>query len=68
MKNIMKSETKIYELLKDVQLTEVERWKARGYAARAEYFADLIAAAGRGLRSLAHAIERTSRLPARTAH
>lgn len=68
MKNTVKSETKIYELLKDVQLTEVERWRARGYAARAEYLADLFVAAGRALRSLGHAIERTSRFPARTAH
>lgn len=68
MKNTVKSETKIYDLLKDVQFTEVERWRARGYAARAEYLAELIAAAGRALRSLGHAIERTSRLPARTAH
>jgi hypothetical protein len=68
VKNTVKSESKIYELLKDVQLTEVERWKARGYAARAEYLADLIVAAGRGLRALIHATERTPRLPARTAH
>jgi len=68
VKSTVKSETKIYELLSDVQLTEVERWRARGYAARAEYFADLLVAAVRGLRSLGRAIERTSRLPARTAH
>ena len=68
MKSTVKSETKIYELLKDVQLTEVERWRAHGYAARAEYLVELLVAAGRALRSLGHAIERTSRLPARTAH
>ena len=68
MKNTVKSETKIYDLLKDVQLTEVERWKARGYAARAEYLVELLVAVGRALRSLGHAIERTSRFPARTAH
>lgn len=68
MKSTVKSETKIYELLTDVQLTEIERWRARGYAARAEYLAELLAAAGRALRSLGHAIERTSRFPARTAH
>ena len=68
MKSTENRETNVYELLKDVQLTEVERWQARGYAARAEYLAELLAAAGRGLRSLARAIERTSRIPARTAH
>jgi len=68
VKSTVKSETKIYDLLKDVQFTEVERWRARGYAARAEYLVDLLVAAVRGLRSLGHAIERTSRLPARTAH
>jgi hypothetical protein len=68
VKSTVKSETKIYNLLSDVHLTEVERWRARSYAARAEYLADLIAAAGRGLRGLVHAIQRTSRLPARTAH
>ena len=68
MKSTGNTETNISELLKDVHLTEIERWQARGYAARAEYFAELIAAAGRGLRAIAHAIERTSRLPARTAH
>jgi hypothetical protein len=68
MKRTAKSEIKISELLNEVQLTEVERWKADGYAARGEAFVDLIMAAVRGVRSLAHAIERTSRLPARTAH
>ena len=68
MKRTVKKETKIYDLLKDVQLTDVGRWKAQAYAARAEYLAELIAAAGRGLRALGHAIGRAFRLPARTAH
>jgi hypothetical protein len=68
MKRTATRETKISELLDEVQLTEVERWKADGYAARGEAFAGLITAAMRGVRSLARAIERTSRLPARTAH
>lgn len=68
MKSTVKRESKIIELLNDVQLTEVERWRARGQAARAEAFVDLVVAAVKGIRSLAHAIERTSRLPTRTAH
>jgi len=67
MKYTAKKETAISELLKEVQLSEVERWEARGHAARAEAFAELFIAALRGIRGLAHAIERTSRLPARTA-
>jgi hypothetical protein len=67
MKHAVKREIRTFELLAEVQLTEVERWKADGYAARGEAFADLIIAAMRGVRSLAHAIERTSRLPARAA-
>ena len=62
------NQTNIYEMLNNVQLTEVERWEARGYAARAEAFADLVAAVMHGIRFLARGIERTSRLPARTAH
>jgi len=68
MKSITNSESKIGDLLNQVHLTEVERWKARGAAARGEAFVDLLFAVVRGVRSLAHAIERTSRLPARTAH
>ena len=68
MKRIAKSEIEIAELLNGVQLTEVERWKARGAAARGEAFADLVMAAVDGIRSVARAIDRTSRLPARTAH
>lgn len=67
MKHIANREIGIAELLNEVQLTEVERWNARGRAAQGEAFADLIIAAIRGVRSLAHAIERTSRLPAPTA-
>ena len=68
MKRKAKSEIKIVELLNEVQLTEVERWKARGAAARGEAFAELVMAAIEGIRSLAQSIDRTSRLPARTAH
>jgi hypothetical protein len=66
MKRTANSAITITELLNGVQLTEVERWEARGHAARAEAFADLIVAALRGIRALGHAIDRTSRLPART--
>jgi len=68
MKYTAKNKIAISELLNEVQLTEVERWEARGHAARAEAFVDLFVAALRGIRGLAHAIERTSRLPARTAN
>ncbi len=68
MKRKAKSEIKIVELLNEVQLTEVERWKARGAAARGEAFAEFVMAAIEGVRSLAQSIDRTSRLPARTAH
>jgi hypothetical protein len=68
MKCTAMSQTRIIELLDEVHLSEVERWKARDYAALGEVVADLIIAAARGVRSLAHAIERTSRLPARAAH
>ena len=68
VKSTANKQTNIYGMLKDVQFTEVERWRVRGYAARAEAFVDLILALVRGIRSLGHAIERTSRLPARTAH
>lgn len=68
VKSTVKRESKTIELLKDVHLTDVERWRARGHAARAEAFADLVVAVAKGIASLAHSIERTSRLPARTAH
>lgn len=68
MKNTVNKQTNIYQMLNDVQLTEVERWRVQGYVARAEAFVDLVSALVRGIRSLGHAIERTSRLPARTAH
>ncbi len=68
MKRTAKSEVKIADLLNEVQLTETERWEARGAAARAEAFADFVTAVIRGVRSLAQSIDRTSRLPARTAH
>jgi len=61
-------QTNIYGMLKDVQFTETERWRVEGYASRAEAFVDLVLALVRGIRSLGHAIERTSRLPARTAN
>jgi hypothetical protein len=67
MKRTENIEIKLADLLNEVHLTEVQRWRARGAAARAEAFVDLLFAAMRGVRSLAHAIERTSRLPARTA-
>ena len=68
VKSTEKRESKMVELLNDVQLTEAQRWEARGQAARADAFADVVVAIARGVRSLAHWIERTSRLPARTAH
>jgi len=55
-------------MLKDVQFTETERWRVEGYASRAEAFVDLVLALVKGIRSLGHAIDRTSRLPTRTAH
>ena len=68
VKSIDNKQTNIYGMLNDVQFTEVERWRVQGYAARAEAFVDLVLALARGIRSLGHAIERTSRLPTRTAH
>lgn len=61
-------QTNIYGMLKDVQFTEIERWRVEGYASRAEGFVDMVLALVRGIRSLGQFIDRTSRLPARTAH
>lgn len=68
VKSTENRESNTVQLLKDVHLSDVERWKARDQAARAEALVDLIVAAAKSIRSLAHAIERTSRLPTRTAH
>ena len=68
VENIGNRQTNIYGMLKDVQFTETERWRVEGYASRAEAFVDLVLALVRGIRALGHAIDRTSRLPARTAH
>lgn len=68
MKSTARREVKIADLLNEVQLTEMERWEARGAAARAEAFVDFVVAVIQGVRSLAQSIDRTSRLPARTAH
>ncbi|MDH3288810.1 MAG: hypothetical protein OEP48_13945 [Betaproteobacteria bacterium] len=65
MEHTAKSENRTIQLLDEVHLSEVERWKAQDYAALGEVFADLIMGSLRSVRSLAHAIERTSRLPAR---
>lgn len=68
MKSTARTEVRLADLLNEVQLTEVERWEARGAAARAEAFVDFVVAIIQGVRSLAQSIDRTSRLPARTAH
>ncbi len=67
MKRSANRESKIIELLDEVHFTEAQRWNARGRAAQGEAFAELFVGALRAIRSIAHAIERTSRLPARTA-
>ena len=54
MKSTARREVKIADLLNEVQLTEMERWEARGAAARAEAFVDFVVAVIQGVRSTAH--------------